>query len=59
MTRQDAQMRIRVPEDVKDWLKRESAQNLRTQSAEIVFALREKMAAGEGRQTQAPAADVD
>ena len=44
MTRTDAQFRIRVPQDVKEWLEKPAAQNLRTQSAEIVAALRSRMA---------------
>lgn len=45
MKRTDPQMRIRLPVEVKDWLEREAAKNLRTQNSEIVMAIREKMAA--------------
>lgn len=41
-------MRIRLPVDVKEWLKKEASRNMRTQNAELVMAIREKMAtAGE------------
>lgn len=43
MKQDDAQMRIRLPDDVKDWLKKEARKNLRTQNAELVMALMEKM----------------
>ncbi|MCA1971318.1 MAG: hypothetical protein LDL44_00625 [Caenispirillum sp.] len=43
MAREDAQLRIRVPEDVKEWLEQQAAKNLRTQSAEIVLAIRARM----------------
>lgn len=39
------QFKMMLPEDVKDWLVTEAKKNLRSQSQEIVLALREKMAA--------------
>ena len=37
------QMKINLPAEIKTWLAAEAAKNLRSQSAEIVFALKEKM----------------
>lgn len=34
-----------MPEDLKAWIASEAARNLRSMTAEIVFALRERMAA--------------
>jgi hypothetical protein len=48
MQESDAQLRIRLPRDIKDWLAEEAKKNLRTQSAEVTVLLREKMAAQEG-----------
>ena len=45
MKRNDPQMRIRLPADVKRWLEQEADRNMRTQNAELVVAVREKMAA--------------
>lgn len=44
MKRTDPQMRLRLPADVKRWLEHEAARNMRTQNAEIVMAIRAKMA---------------
>lgn len=44
MKQNDPQMRIRLPADVKSWLEREAEKNVRTQNAEIVVAIRAKMA---------------
>lgn len=52
MARDDAQLRIRIPEDVKAWLEVQAKKNLRTQSAEIVLAIRAKM---ESEAVRAPA----
>lgn len=41
------QYKMLIPADVKDWLEEQSRKNLRSQSQEIVLALREKMAAQE------------
>ncbi len=43
MAREDRYMRIRVPDDMKEWLKEQARENLRSQNAEIVLAVREKM----------------
>ncbi|OLP44856.1 Arc domain-containing protein [Rhizobium oryziradicis] len=37
------QLKINLPEDVKSWLEQLARKNLRSQSSEIVIALREKM----------------
>ena len=37
------QMKINLPAEIKAWLAAEAAKNLRSQSAEIIFALKEKM----------------
>ncbi|WP_305968565.1 MULTISPECIES: hypothetical protein [unclassified Mameliella] len=36
-------MRIRIPEDVKAWVKSEAARNVRSQTAQIVVVLRNAM----------------
>ena len=60
MARGDAEMRIRVPDDVKEWLANQAKQNLRTQAAQVVFALRVAMSAAEGKfADRAPAADLE
>lgn len=57
MARGDAEMRIRVPDDVKEWLAEQAKANLRTQAAQVVFALRVAMtAAGGDLGGKAPAA---
>lgn len=43
MAKDDPQMKIRLPADVKEWLAEAARRNLRSQTAEIVLALREKM----------------
>jgi hypothetical protein len=37
------QFKINLPQDVKDWLTQQADQNLRSQSSELILALREKM----------------
>lgn len=59
MARGDPEMRIRLPHDVKRWLEKQSKKNLRTQNAEIILAVRARMAAGESLQAKAPAAGND
>lgn len=39
MSRKDPQVVVRLPEQLKEWLKAQAAQNLRSQNAEIVFRL--------------------
>lgn len=41
MARADVQFNLRLPEDLKQWVEAESQKNCRSQTAEIVFALRE------------------
>ena len=53
------QYKLNLPADVKAWVAAMAAKNLRSQSAEIIFALREKMAAGEDFGEAAPAAGND
>jgi hypothetical protein len=45
MDQQDntAKLIIRLPRDVKDWLEREAARHLSTQSSECVRAIRARM----------------
>ena len=38
------QFKLNLPENVKAWLACEAARNLRSQSAEVIIALQEKMA---------------
>lgn len=37
------QFKLNIPEDVKKWLSDEAEKNLRSQTAEIILALKEKM----------------
>lgn len=39
MSRQDPQVVVRIPEQLKDWLKAQAIENRRSQNAEIVFRL--------------------
>ncbi|QDP53953.1 Arc family DNA-binding protein [Sulfitobacter faviae] len=41
------QFKLVIPRDVKDWLANQAKKNMRSQSSEIVMALREKMEAGD------------
>ena len=57
MARGDAEMRIRVPHDVKAWIEKEAKDNLRTQNAQIVHVLKEAKAAEDDTvQSKPPAA---
>lgn len=38
-------LKINIPTEIKNWLSAEAKRNLRSQSAEIVLALRDKMLA--------------
>lgn len=51
------QFKLNLPADVKRWVQTRAAANMRSQSAEIVFALKEKMqmTAGEQGLDTAPA----
>jgi hypothetical protein len=37
------QFKLTIPAEIKDWLAERAARNLRSQSAEIILALRDKM----------------
>ena len=41
MARGDAEIRIRIPHDLKAWLSDEAKKNLRTQNAQVVHLLKE------------------
>lgn len=45
MARDKLKILVRVDQDVKDWISENAKQNMRSQSAEVAFVLREKMAA--------------
>lgn len=54
---EQVQFKIKMPADVHSWLRAVSEHSLRSMSAEIIFALRERMAAtGEEIGVNAPAA---
>lgn len=38
-----SQFKLNIPSDVKEWLAGQAEQNMRSQTAEIVLALKEKM----------------
>ncbi|ROQ53670.1 Arc family DNA-binding protein [Pseudomonas putida] len=40
--RKDPQMKLRLPEELKQWVEIEAQKNLRSQTAEVVFALLEE-----------------
>lgn len=42
MARKDPQFNLRLPEELKQWLENEAQKNLRSQTAEVVFALMEE-----------------
>lgn len=57
MSREDPQINLRVPPEVKQWLIRKAAENMRSLNAEAVLAIKEKMAAaGSKFGDQSPAA---
>lgn len=43
MTNETKQFKIAIPLEMKRWLAMEAAKNMRSQSAEILVAVREKM----------------
>lgn len=53
------QFKMNLPEDVMGWVRAEAGKNCRSKSAQIVFALRSVMAAGEGFADTAPAAESE
>lgn len=46
MTRNDTQFKLRFPQEVKEWLEKEAARNLRSLNAEVNVAIRDKMERG-------------
>ncbi|MFG0400568.1 Arc family DNA-binding protein [Pseudomonas sp. zjy_11] len=40
--RTDPQMKVRLPEELKQWVEAEAQRNCRSQTAEVVFALLEE-----------------
>lgn len=48
------QFKLNIPNDVKEWLADQAHRNMRSQTAEIVLALKEKM----GRQAETKKADA-
>jgi hypothetical protein len=51
MTEEAKQFKLSIPLEIKRWLAVEAARNLRSQSAEIVIALREKMERSENEKS--------
>jgi hypothetical protein len=43
MSAKDPQVRIRLPQSVKDWVENEAAMNRRTINAQVVYALERQM----------------
>lgn len=43
MSRTDLGLRVRIPPEMKEWLEREAAKNLRSMTAEVVLSVRERM----------------
>lgn len=41
--RTDPQMKIRLPANIKGWLAEQAARNMRSQTAEIILSIRERM----------------
>lgn len=58
MNTQDVQFKLKLPPDVKQWVALEAARNMRSQAAEIILAVRAKMAAGTGPRKANPAAEA-
>lgn len=56
MGKAQTQFKVNIPEEVKQWLAAEAAKNLRSQTAEVILALKEKMRSQ--TQTQTEKADV-
>ncbi|MEN6631787.1 MAG: Arc family DNA-binding protein [Candidatus Polarisedimenticolia bacterium] len=61
MARIDGHFRLRLPDDVKEWVRRNAERNMRSMTAEINFALRERMEAATGAKfgDQTPAAALN
>ena len=54
MKQESRQFKINIPDDVKQWLADQATKNLRSQTAEIILALKEKM----GREIQTKKGEV-
>lgn len=59
MSRDDEHFRLRLPRDLKALLKAEAERNVRSLTAQIVFALKKEMAARAEPASTTPAADND
>ena len=55
MTEDRKQFKITIPLEMKRWLAMEAAKNMRSQSAEILMAVREKMDRSENEKSGTPA----
>ncbi|MTH36653.1 Arc domain-containing protein [Paracoccus limosus] len=49
---QQVQFKLNIPTDVKSWVEEKALANLRSQGAEIVACLREKMQAADAHRPQ-------
>jgi predicted transcriptional regulator len=56
MAKQDPQLRIRVPKDVKDYLAKSAKRNASSQNSEIVRSIRERMDRERAQAAPRPAA---
>lgn len=54
MMSKSQQFKLQIPMDVKSWLAEQARKNMRSQTAEIVLALKEKM----GREAETKKADA-
>lgn len=59
MGREDKHFRLRIPDDLMEWVKARAARNLRSVTAEVVFLLREEMVAGGTRGGASPNAGTE
>lgn len=55
MTQESKQFKLTIPFELKRWLAVEAAKNMRSQSAEVLIALREKMERSENEKSGNPA----
>lgn len=49
MTQQDCQFRLRLPVDLRDFLRKNAKQNQRSINGEVVYALRQHQKAASGQ----------
>jgi hypothetical protein len=54
MNQEKKQFKIAIPSEMKRWLAVEAAKNMRSQSAEILLAVREKMDRQENEKAREP-----